>query len=138
MGKSIPSIAMPDYFAEAKQAYSGQATPLEILDQAAEQLKGQTNGFVTGSVYIATYLGSVRYTFNLVVPRLNSYTDPLFYVTTNGPVTTGYPVTVVETGASAGTECHTSDEFVQYLESIFNSGTTRARIAQWVEMAKER
>lgn len=138
MKNHIPDIQMPNYRLDSDL---NKTTPLEILDKAAQKLGSQTKDLVKGSVYVANYLGAVRYTFNLVVPSLNNYTDSLFYVMMD-TVTLGYPVKVYQSisdnAAPISTKCKNEPEFVDYLNNLFSSPWVQARITHWMEMAEER
>ena len=130
---------VPDYLNDAKSADQEQDSPLKILDAAASQMPQQTGNLVHAEVYLAPFLGTIRYTFYLVIPSLNDYTDPLFYVWTSSP-DRGYPVYLLESGANQKDqiECETAERLSQQLKSVFGSSWAKSRIRQWIEMAQER
>ena len=139
MRRSAPVISMPDYLNEALIA-DDEASPFEILNAAAVQMDKRTGDLVQAKVYLAPFLGTMRYTFYLVIPTLNDYTDPLFYVWTSQP-DRGYPVYLVESGATQQEEqppYETAKGLARRLEEIFSSSWAKSRIRQWIEMAEER
>lgn len=80
-----------------------------------------------------------RYTFYLVVPAVNDYTDPLFYVW-NKQADQEYPVQVLEAGAAQedAVECDSADALTARLNEIFDSSWAKSRIRHWIELASER
>ena len=137
--KIIPVISMPDYFNEVAVA-DVEASPVEVLNTAAAQMNGRTGGLVQAKVYLVPFLGTMRYTFYLVIPTLNDYTDPLFYVWTPQP-DRGYPVYLLESGATQQEEqppYETAEDLAKRLEEVFSSSWAKSRIRQWIEMAEER
>ncbi len=139
MRKDVPNVSIPDYRIEADADTSQEANPFEVLDKAAAQMGQRTGGAVQAKVYLAPFLGTIRYTFYLVIPSLNSYTDPLFYVWTSQP-DRGYPVYLLESGTEQGDQkrCNGAEELAVSLEQIFSSSWAKSRIRQWIEMAEER
>lgn len=139
MRKDVPVIPMPDYLTEVDVDTPQEASPLEVLDRAAAQMEQQTGGLVQAKVYLAPFLGTVRYTFYLVIPSLNDYTDPLFYVWTSQP-NRGYPVHLLESGAGQEDEepFGNADDLAARLAKIFDSSWAKSRIRQWIDMAEER
>ena len=139
MRKSIPNIAMPNYSREAKDIKNRELSPFEVLNKAASQLSEQTQALVQAEVFLAPFLGTIRYTFYLVIPTLNNYTDPLFYVWTSQP-DRGYPVFLLESGAEQRDQqqCDDAQKLISRLEQIFSSSWAKSRISQWIEMAEER
>lgn len=128
-------LNIPDYAAVGAPAVR---SPLEILREAADQLGTKTGGLVTGSVLTRNPGGGTtfRYTFYLRVPRLDDYTDPLFYVWHD---TDFYPASLMPAGGEQGKDdvsCHDPDEFVRELDKIFNSPDTKKRIAAMMELAR--
>ena len=139
MHKEAPGIAMPDYLEEVDAIESQEASPFELLNTAANQMEKRTGGKVQAEVYVAPFLGTIRYTFYLVIPVLNGYTDPLFYVWTTRP-DRGYPAYLLESGVeqSEQKQCDTAEDLVKCLEQVFGSQWAKSRIRQWIEMAEER
>lgn len=139
MRKNIPAIPMPDYLTEPDDLNSQEASPFAILDRAAAQMEQRTGGLVKGEIYVAPFLGTTRYTFYLVIPTLNGYTDPLFYAWTTQP-DRGYPVYLIESGAGQEDQedFEGADAFAVRLAKLFESSWAKSRIRQWIEMAEER
>lgn len=130
-------LEMPDYLADL-DIYIPQSPPLEILHEAADKLKGQTDGLVEGlvSVLNAGERNFFRYTFYLLAPRLNDYTDPLFYVWHDDHL---YPVSVMEAGGEVGTDdrkYNTKAEFEEALQNIFAGETAKRRIRALIATAR--
>lgn len=130
-------IEMPDYLADLDVRIT-QRPPLEILHEAAEELKGRTDGLVAGLVSVLNPGGGAffRYTFYLLAPRLNDYTDPLFYAWHDDRL---YPVSVMEAGGKVGTDerdLETEAEFEKELQRIFSSDTARRRIQALIATAR--
>ena len=136
--KIIPVISMPDYFNEVAVA-DVEASPFEVLNTAAIQMGNRTGGKVQAKVYLAPFLDTIRYTFYLVIPTLNDYTDPLFYVWTSQQ-DRGYPVHLSEasTEQAEEPEYDTAEKLAKRLEEIFSRSRAKSRIRQWIEMAEER
>ena len=130
-------IEIPDYLSEPMQR--GEQSPLSVLDDFAEQLAKKTGGFVEGKVNVAPFLGMTRYTFYLVIPAVNDYTDPLFYVW-NEVANQEYPVMLLQTGAMQenAVPCEGAQALIDHTNDIFREGGTKARVQQWIELAKER
>lgn len=139
MTQIAPSTEIPDYSNDDKIPDIEQISPLKILDDAAARMTQQTGNLVHAEVYLAPFLGTIRYTFYLVIPSLNGYTDPLFYVWTSSP-NRGYPVYLLESGAEQSEQivCDNADKLALRLGDIFGSSWAKSRIRQWMEMAKER
>jgi len=130
-------IEMPDYLADLDVQIT-QRPPLEILHEAAESLKEQTGGLVEGLVSILNPGGGslFRYTFYLLAPRLNDYTDPLFYAWHDDRL---YPVNVMPAGGKAGqdeNEFDTDSQLVEELQRIFSSDVARRRIQALIATAR--
>ena len=130
------AIKMPDYLAESTRT---QQSPVKILRKAADDLGNQTQGLVEGSIFTLNAGGSslFRYTFYLLVPSLNDYTDPLFYAWHDVNL---YPVSVMSAGGKQGKDevkCRTPDEFEIELERLFNSEETRNRLRAMIELAQK-
>lgn len=130
---------MPNYREEVDTSSDLMPTPFDVLTQAARQMEQQTGGLVHGEIYVAPFLGTIRYTFYLVIPLLNDYTDPLFYVWTSQP-NRGYPVYLLESGTDQReqTQCDDDRKLVKRLGEVFSSTWAKSRIRQWIEMAEER
>ena len=129
-------IKMPNYLAASKTT---QRSPLQVLREAANDLAAQTQGLVEGSVFTLNAGGSslFRYTFYLLVPSLNDYTDPLFYAWHGIDL---YPVNVMRAGGKQGQDevkCQTASDFQAGLEHIFDSMETRERIQTMIELARK-
>lgn len=139
MKPDVPEVFMPDYLTEANTQGLEEVSPFEVLNKAAVQMGQRTEGLVQAEVYLAPFLGTIRYTFYLVIPVLNGYTDPLFYVWTTQP-DRGYPVHLLESGASQEDQrlFENADDFATQLGHLFKSSWVRSRIRQWIEMAEER
>ena len=139
MKEGVPNIAMPNYFNEAKETQNREASPFEVLTEAASEMSRKTGGVVQAKVYLAPFLGTIRYTFYLVIPTLNDYTDPLFYVWTSRP-DRGYPAYLLESGVERAdqVQCDDANKLAFHLEQIFGSSWAKSRITQWIEMASER
>ena len=130
------AIKMPDYLAETKKT---QRSPVQVLREAADDLGNQTQGLVEGSVFTLNAGGSslFRYTFYLLVPSLNDYTDPLFYAWHDVNL---YPVSVMKASGKQGKDevkCRTPHEFEIELERIFESEETRNRLRAMIELAQK-
>lgn len=130
-------IEMPDYLADLDVRIT-QRPPLEILHEAAERLKDQTGGLVEGLVSILNPGGGsfFRYTFYLLAPRLNDYTDPLFYAWHDDHL---YPVNVMPAGGRVGQDedkFDTDTQLVEELQRIFNSDDARRRIQTLIATAR--
>ena len=130
------AIKMPDYLAELKKT---QVSPVEILRKAAVDLGNQTQGLVEGSIFVLNPGGSTmfRYTFYLLVPSLNDYTDPLFYAWHDVKL---YPVNVMMAGGKQGKDeikCLSPYEFENELQRIFDSEATRNRLEAMLELAQK-
>ncbi|MGI4792068.1 MAG: hypothetical protein ACRYFS_24870 [Janthinobacterium lividum] len=130
------AIKMPDYLAELKKT---QISPVEILRKAAVDLGNQTQGLVEGSIFVLNPGGSTlfRYTFYLLVPSLNDYTDPLFYAWHDVNL---YPVNVMMAGGKQGkdeTKCLSPYDFENELQRIFDSEATRNRLGAMLELAQK-
>jgi len=139
MKKALLDISMPDYLKESDNPKDQEASPFEVLNRAAAQMEQRTGGMVQAKIYLAPFLGTIRYTFYLVVPDLNGYTDPLFYVWTSQP-DRGYPVCLRESATEQDdqTPYDTAEGLVKRLEQIFASSWAKSRIRQWINMAEER
>jgi len=139
MRRDVPTVSMPDYLAEVDVDTLQQASPLEVLDKAAAQMDQRTRGLVQAKIYLAPFLGTILYTFYLVIPTLNDYTDPLFYVWTSQP-DRGYPVYLLESGTKQDNQkqCDNAEALAVCLEQVFSSSWAMSRIRQWIDMAEER
>ena len=139
MTQIAPNAEIPNYFNDAKSVDNEQVSPLKILDDAASQMPKKTENLVHAEVYLAPFLGTIRYTFYLVIPSLNDYTDPLFYVWTSSP-NRGYPVFLLASGAEQSEQivCNNAEKLALRLGDIFGSSWVKSRIRQWMEMAQER
>lgn len=131
------TIQMPDYLADL-DIQDTQRPPLEILHEAAEKLGETTKGLVTGLVSVLNPGGPkmFRYTFYLLAPRLNDYTDPLFYVWHDDRL---YPVNVMMAGGTQGQDeeqFETEDEFVEELQRIFEGEVAKRRIQSLIVTAR--
>lgn len=131
------NIQMPDYLADLHIQIK-QRPPLEVLHQAAEALSDQTGGWVTGLVSVLNPGGAkmFRYTFYLLAPRLNDYTNPLFYVWHDDHL---YPVNVMMAGGTQGQDdklFETEDEFVEELQRIFEGEVAKRRIQSLIVTAR--
>lgn len=129
-------IQMPDYLADL-DLKKMQRPPIEILREAAERLKSQTGGRVEGAVFTLNPGGGTmfRYTFYLLVPSLNDYTDPLFYAWHDRQF---YPVSLMRSGGKQGKDeqrCEGVEEFEAGLGKIFTSVDTRQRIEAMIALA---
>ena len=130
------AIKMPDYLAEAKKT---QKSPVEVLREVANDLGSQTRGLVEGTVFTLNAGGSslFRYTFYLLIPSLDDYTDPLFYAWHDIKL---YPVNVMKAGGKQGKDevkCQTPYELESELERIFDSEETRNRLRAMIELAQK-
>jgi hypothetical protein len=130
-------IKMPDYLADLQTQFP-QRPPLEILHEAAERLKDQTGGLVEGLVSILNPGGAnlFRYTFYLLAPRLNDYTDPLFYAWHDDRL---YPVNVMLAGGKMGTDdksVSTETQLEEELQKIFDGDTARRRVQALIATAR--
>ncbi len=131
------TIQMPDYLADLNTQIT-QRPPLEVLHEAAEKLSDNTKGLVTGLVSVLNPGGAkmFRYTFYLLAPRLNDYTDPLFYVWHDDRL---YPVNVMVAGGTQGQDDKpfgTEYEFVEELQRIFEGEVAKRRIQSLIVTAR--
>ena len=114
-----------------------EKTPATVLREFASVLKKKTANMVNGSVFVMNTGGSnhSRYTFYLVVPELNNYTEPLFYVFHGAPP---YPCTLIfpENGANIATVCSDLSSLVTTLEELFAGALTRQKIYTLMDMVK--
>lgn len=132
-------VQMPNYTEAARKMVQEWPSPLSYLDAAATALGGNTGNIVQGKVYVAPFLSLTRYTFYLVIPAINDYKDPLFYVWATNPESY-YPVRVAEAGTHQedAKECADAESFHDWLVETFDSGWVKARVRQWIELASER
>lgn len=103
---------------------------MEIMQTAAKEIAGSTEERIIGNVFTINPGGSdlFRYTFYLVAPSLDDYTDPLFYAWHG---TQSYPIHVLPAGGKQGKDekkCQSPDEFEQALSNIFQSQSAQERI----------
>lgn len=131
------TIQMPDYLADLNTQIT-QRPPLEVLHEAAEKLSDNTKGLGTGLVSVLNPGGAkmFRYTFYLLAPRLNDYTDPLFYVWHDDRL---YPVNVMVAGGTQGQDDKpfgTEYEFVEELQRIFEGEVAKRRIQSLIVTAR--
>lgn len=131
------SVKIPEYLSQTNPNMM-QRPPLEILQEAAQELKRQTRGLVEGTVFTLNPGGNTlfRYTFYLLVPSLNDYTDPLFYAWHNADF---YPVTLLLAGGKQGTDdhtCHYDWQLEQELSAIFSNNDTTKRIQAMIALAR--
>jgi len=134
MPTNVPSVDVPNYFAQRRQ--SSNPSPLKLLQQAAEQMTTRTNGLVVGEVFVAPFAGTTRYTFYLEIPTLNDYSDSLFYVWTD-QANFGYPVHVIADGNQEDNRVYkTATAFASRLSEMFKEQWVKDRIAQYIELAE--
>ncbi len=130
-------IKMPDYLADLNVS-AAPRPPLKILHEAAERLKDQTGGLVEGLVSVLNpgKAEFYRYTFYLLAPRLNDYTDPLFYAWHNDHL---YPVNVMLAGdqVDPNDKGEATDRLLERkLQEIFEGETARRRIQALIATAR--
>jgi len=131
------SVTIPDYFIE-EELHKDTDHPLVILRAAAKQLSEKTRGEVIGSVFTLNPGGAnlFRYTFSLVVPSLDDYSDALFYVWHDVKT---YPVHLMNAGGKQGRDDRKytkHEDFEQALNDIFASETIRQRVYALLDAVK--
>jgi hypothetical protein len=132
------SIIIPD-FAARKGSRQRQPSPLDVLRDAANLLGQQTGEVVLGDVFVAPFTGTIRYTFSLLVPSVNDFIDPLFFVWTDEP-SHGYPVHLVEgsahgSQANLGKICGNASDLAAAITELFAKSWVTERIDQWIDIA---
>ena len=134
----LETINVPNYLADMA-SLPREKTALSILDGYARSLAQQTGLYVHGFVNAAPLLGKTRYTFYLLVPQVNDYNDPLFYIWSKES-DSEYPVNVLPAGAKQedAVLCKGEQELIDCLNRIFREPWVRQRISHWIELARER
>ena len=121
------TFAIPDYL---KELPSDQLAPVELMREAAADFTAKTGDRILAEVVTINPGGAnlFRHIFQLVVPSLNDYTQPLFYVW-HGPSL--YPANLLISGGKQDEDsqvCPSPDDLQHAMEQVFNADFARLMV----------
>lgn len=133
----VTHIDLPRYI-ETAGTPEDPAAAVDILNAAAKDLADKTDGYVLGSVFLLHPADTslFRYTFYLRVPKLDDYTDPLFYVWHDQRL---YPATLLPAGGKQGVDdlvCDTPAQLENHVNQLFKKPEVTQLITTLIKLAR--